>query len=58
MMTIGDIIIISVLVLVVGYILMSMIQDKKSGKKGCSGCPNYGNCRAHIGCSNNTSTEK
>ncbi len=52
-MTFGDIPVIIVLGLIVGYIIGGMIKDKKSGKKGCSGCPNYGTCRAHIGCSNN-----
>lgn len=52
-MTIGDMVVIAVLILVVAWVIITMQQDKKKGKKGCSGCPNYGNCRAHIGCSNN-----
>ena len=53
-MTMGDIIVIAVLGVMVGSIILAMIKDKKSGKpSACSGCPNYGNCRAHIGCNNN-----
>lgn len=52
-MTYGDIAVILVLTLIVGSIIGSMIKDKKNGKKGCSSCPHYGTCRAHIGCSNN-----
>jgi len=57
-MTIGDMIVIAVLILVVSCIIINMFQDKKKGKMGCSGCPNYGNCRAHIGCSNNPNNRK
>jgi len=53
-MTMGDMIVIAVLIMVVALIVRGMIQDKKKGKCcGCSGCPNYGSCRAHIGCTNN-----
>ena len=51
-MTIGDIVVIAVLGLLVGSIIGGMVRDKKNGKKGCSGCPNYGTCRAHLGCNN------
>ena len=58
-MTIGDMIVSAVLVLVLGAIIVGMIKDKKSGKGcSCSGCPNYGNCRAHLGCSNNPNNRK
>lgn len=52
-MTTGDLAVIAVLILVGFVIVSTMRKDKKNGKMGCSGCPNYGNCRAHIGCSNN-----
>ena len=56
-MTGGDIIVLAGLGLIVGLVIASMIKDKKNGKScgGCSGCANYGSCRAHLGCSNNTS---
>lgn len=57
-MTFGDIIVIAVLGLLVGSIIGGMQKDKKNGKMGCSGCPNYGNCRAHIGCTNNPNNRK
>lgn len=58
-MTTGDWIVIAVLGLMVGSIILSMWKDKKSGKTGgCSGCPNYSNCRAHLGCSNNPNNRK
>ena len=52
-MTTGDLIVIAVLALIIVCIVAGMHKDKKNGKMGCSGCPNYGNCRAHIGCTNN-----
>ena len=52
-MTTGDLIVIAALILLVCIIVAAMHKDKKKGKMGCSGCPNYGNCRAHLGCSNN-----
>ena len=55
-MVIGDIIVISILTLMVGSIILAMIKEKKGGKpSGCTGCPNYSSCRAHIGCANNPS---
>jgi hypothetical protein len=37
----GDIIVLSVLGLIVGLIVFSLIRDKKKGKSGCScGCQN------------------
>lgn len=55
-MTGGDIIVLAVLGLMIGSIIGAMVKDKKSGKaSGCSGCANYNSCRAHLGCSNNTS---
>lgn len=52
-MTFGDIIVIAALGLMVGSIIGGMVKNRKEGKAGCSGCPNYGSCRAHLGCSNN-----
>lgn len=47
-MTIGDVIVIAVLVLIIGLIVRGMIQDKKKGKccgcSGCSGCPGVNGC--------------
>ena len=60
-MTSGDLIVIAVLGTMVATIIISMIMDKKKGKHscgGCSGCPNYNNCRAHLGCSNNPGNRK
>ena len=59
-MTGGDVIVLVVLGVMIGTIIAAMIQDKKKGKScgGCSGCAHYGTCRAHIGCSNNTSRQK
>ena len=57
-MTTGDIIVIAVLGLMIGSIVGAMFKDKKEGKMGCTGCPNYGNCRAHLGCSNNPNNRK
>ena len=58
-MTLGDTVVIAVLILVVSAIVLNMKKDKKSGKNlSCSGCPNYGNCRAHIGCNNNPNNRK
>ena len=35
-------------------IFISLAWEKKGGQKNsCKGCPNYHQCRAHIGCSNN-----
>lgn len=34
-------------------ILWAVLSGKKDKKNSCTGCPNYNNCRAHIGCSNN-----
>ena len=53
-MTIGDFIVIAVLAMMVGSIILAMIKEKKGGKSsGCSSCPHYSSCRAHIGCANN-----
>ena len=59
-MTGGDMIVLAVLGVMVATIIAAMIHDKKNGKScgGCSGCANYGTCRAHLGCSNNTSRQK
>ena len=50
-MTMGDIIVIAVLVLIIGLIIRGMIRDKKAGRcsgcSGCTGCPSRGCC----GCS-------
>ena len=57
-MTTGDIIVLAVLGLMVGSIIASMVKNRKNGKKtGCSCCPNYGTCRAHLGCTNQPKTE-
>ena len=35
-------------------ILWAVIQEKRGQKDHpCNGCPNYSNCRAHVGCNNN-----
>ena len=54
-MTFGDILVIAVLGLMVGSIIGGLWKDKKNGGSACSGCANYNTCRAHLGCSNNTS---
>ena len=47
-MTMGDILVIGVLVLVIVLIVRGMIRDRKKGKccgcSGCSGCPSRGAC--------------
>lgn len=44
-MTMGDIIVIAVLVLIVALIVRGMIRDKKKGKCcGCSGCSGCASC--------------
>jgi len=52
-MTFGDIIVLSVLVLVVGLIIYGMIRDRKKGKccgcSGCSGCAHAGFCGGNCG---------
>lgn len=45
-MTVGDIIVISVLVLIIALIVRGMIRDKKQGKcSGCSGCSGCATCQ-------------
>ena len=53
-MTIGDIIVIAVLLCVIGLIVRGMIRDKKQGKccgcSGCSGCSGgCGSCCGNCG---------
>ena len=53
-MTMGDIIVIAVLVLIIGLIIRGMIRDKKAGRcSGCSGCSGCTGCtsRGCCGCS-------
>ena len=46
-MTLGDIIVISVLVMIVALIVRGMIRNKKQGKcSGCSGCSGCSSCAA------------
>ena len=51
-MTMGDMIVIAVLVLVVAWIIRGMVRDKKKGKcSGCSGCSSCASCKyAGSGC--------
>ena len=54
-MTMGDVIVIAVLVLIVALIVRGMIRDKKKGKccgcSGCSGCSSCASCKyAGSGC--------
>ena len=51
-MTVGDVIVIAVLVLIVALIVRGMIRDKKKGKCcGCSGCSSCASCKfAGSGC--------
>ena len=45
-MTVGDMIVIAVLVMVVALIVRGMIRDKKKGKcSGCSGCSSCASCK-------------
>lgn len=52
-MTMGDIIVITVLILIVALVIRGMIRDKKKGKHcgcgTCKGCAMAGNCQG--GCS-------
>ena len=45
---IGNIVVLSILVVVVGLVLYKMIRDKKNGKSscscGCAGCPMRDKC--------------
>ena len=51
-MSMGDVIVIAVLVLIVALIVRGMVQDKKKGKcTGCSGCSSCASCKyACSGC--------
>ena len=51
-MTMGDVIVIAVLVLIIALIVRGMIRDKKKGKCcGCSGCSSCASCKyAGSGC--------
>ena len=53
-MTMGDVIVIAVLVLIIALIVRGMIRDKKKGKCcGCSGCSSCASCKyAGSGCPN------
>ena len=44
-----NIVLVAVIVLVVGFLLRSMIQDKKAGKSSCGG--SCGSCAGCTGCS-------
>ena len=47
-MTLGDIIVLAVLGLIVGFIIGKMVKDKKSGRNcgcgSCQGCSIQGSC--------------
>jgi len=53
-MTMGDIIVISALVLIASLIVRGMIRDKKAGKccgcSGCSSCKSCASCGSCRGC--------
>ena len=51
-MTMGDVIVIAVLVLIVALIIRGMVRDQKKGKCcGCSGCSSCASCKyAGSGC--------
>ena len=50
-MTMGDVIVIAVLVLIVALIVRGMIRDKKKGKCcGCSGCSGCSGCNSCASC--------
>ncbi|MBR4990901.1 MAG: FeoB-associated Cys-rich membrane protein [Oscillospiraceae bacterium] len=50
-MTLGDIIVISALVMIVALIIRGMIRDKKQGKcSGCSGCSDCSSCSGCAAC--------
>ena len=49
-MTMGDVIVIAVLVFVVAVIVRGMIRDRKQGKCcGCSGCSGCASCSGNCG---------
>lgn len=52
-------IIFAALGILAALIVWAVLQEKR-GKKDhpCTGCPNYSNCRAHVGCSNNINRKK
>jgi len=55
-MTMGDIIVITVLMLIIALIVRGMIRDRKKGKCcGCSGCSACASCAACSSCSGNCS---
>ena len=51
-MTMGDILVLSVIGLVAGLIIAGMVRDKKRGKTcgGCSGCSGCTSCSACAHC--------
>ena len=48
-MTLGDILVLGVLVLVIGLVVRSMIRDKKRGKC-CGSCSGCSACHSCAGC--------
>ena len=52
-------IIFAALGILAALVVWAVLQEKR-GKKDhpCTGCPNYSNCRAHVGCSNNINRKK
>jgi len=46
------------LAVIVAGVVVTGFRDKKKNKLTCNGCPNYSNCRAHIGCGNNPNNRK
>lgn len=40
-------------------VIVGIVRQKKEGvDHPCTGCPNYSNCRAHVGCNNNINRKK
>lgn len=55
-MAMEGMVVIAVLGLMAASVIAAVVKGKKGNKEsGCTGCPNYNTCRAHLGCSNNTS---
>lgn len=49
----------AVLGILAAVVIAGIVQQKKGGADHpCTGCPNYSNCRAHVGCNNNINRKK
>lgn len=49
----------AVLGILAAVVIAGIVQQKKGGADHpCTDCPNYSNCRAHVGCSNNINRKK